>query len=93
MYLSKGDHVGGMHCHAPSTHGSTLMAYGYEPKSIIEIDDETAFALANTMPVGFDRLKRENKEGYVVAANDDQVIVLYLYDSSFFLTTLVGKAA
>lgn len=85
----KGDACGEMHGHEPSSRHSPLKAHGYTPRAIIEIDDEQATLIASSIGKPASALRRDGKQAYTVAANDDQVVVIYFYDSSFFLTTLV----
>jgi hypothetical protein len=87
MDFLKGACLGEMHGHEPSARGP-LGAGGYSTKAIIEIDDEQATIIASSIGRPASALRRDGKQAHAVASNDEQVIVLYFYDSSFFLTTL-----
>lgn len=83
---ARGDAIGSMHGHEPWNHTNPLN--GFKPVAIIEIDDDQAPLIARSIGRSAVEIKSDNKTGYLVAANEDQAIVIYHHDSGFFLTTL-----
>lgn len=78
-----------------SMHGHRLTAslpeggqFVCDPVSVIEIDEDHASALARSIGSTSREMRRLNKQGRVLAVNDNSAIVLYFYDAAFFLTTL-----
>jgi len=85
--FDNGDPLGSMHGHEPAA-STPLGANGFKPRAIIEIDDQQAATLAQSIGIEARDLRGANKEAAVLASNEDSVVALYFYDSAFFLTTL-----
>jgi len=85
-----GSVIGSMHGHALRAQFPNGAAFECEPVSIIEIEHDQAMAMALAIGTSYRELVRQNKQGRVVAIDDRRAVVLYFYDSAFFLTTLKG---
>lgn len=89
MFFENGTHIGEMHAHQP-TFSSPLGRAGYEAKAIIEIEESQASMLGCSIGVSATNMKSSNKQGYVLASDDCQIITIYFYDNTFYLTTLTA---
>ena len=90
MDFDKGQRVGEMHGHEPSSSRGALVDAKAKPIAIIRIDDALAAAIAVDLGTTAVDLKRDNKHAYAVASDDMKATVLYFHDDGFFLTTLAG---